>query len=206
MLPGCLPHLRWTERGIMWTKNPLKDKILMSQSWMMTMKNDSLLPWMHSWHFQSTPAAFNPPSRPVSDNSDCILGLTTMENSCNIPSQAAHRLYPIGVREPPTTTPACIKFIVDDEAFFFFFPLIVIVNSLRTYLDSYVEPCFSLSIWTQWHINMMSLLAAKHCCRPNKNIRHRDSKYNTVSHIIQLRNSCSCQTQEADKKYCILFG
>lgn len=64
----------------------------MSQSWMMTMKNDSLLPWMHSQDFPSTPAVFNPPLQPSTqspDNSDCILGLTTMENSCNIPTEAA---------------------------------------------------------------------------------------------------------------------
>lgn len=65
MLPGCLPHLSWTERGIVWIKNPLKDKRLMSQSWMMTTKNDSLLPWMHAQDFPSTPAIFNPPSSPV---------------------------------------------------------------------------------------------------------------------------------------------
>lgn len=31
MLPGCFPHLCWTEGGIVWIKNPLKDKRLMSQ-------------------------------------------------------------------------------------------------------------------------------------------------------------------------------
>lgn len=71
-LPRRLPHLCWTERGIVWIKNPLKDKRLMSQSWMMTMKNDSLLPSMHSQDFPSTPAALNPPSSPVHDHQTIV--------------------------------------------------------------------------------------------------------------------------------------
>lgn len=147
------------------------------------------------------------PSIQSPDNSDCILGPTTMENSCNI-TEAAHKLYHIGVWERQLQPKViqhqiyygwCTKAYFCDCLSF----LIVIVNSLRTVHE---ESCFPLSIWTQRRVNVMGLLAVKHHCRPNKNIRHRDGKYSIVSHKIQLRNSCSCQTQEADKKYCILFG
>lgn len=128
MLPGCLPQLCWTERGIVWIKNPLKDKRLMSQSWMMTMKNDSLLPWMHSQDFPSTPAAFNPPSSPVYIHQRRATVSWDWLQWKTAAIYQQRQLDPIGIQDPQLQF--SITFIVDEALrdFFFFFVIVFFSN------------------------------------------------------------------------------